>query len=122
MNNLLLVLLYVSMFSCQLLQLKDKISEDDRKKIESKCDEVIKWLDGNQTAEKDEFEHHQKELESVCNPIITKLYQSAGGMPGGMHKKYIGDFSMGFITFEVFHKETPFFVVSWTLKVYEEVW
>jgi len=20
----------------------------------------------------------------VCNPIITKLYQSAGGMPGGM--------------------------------------
>lgn len=37
-----------------------------------------------QTAEKDEFEHQQKELEKVCNPIITKLYQSAGGMPGGM--------------------------------------
>lgn len=37
-----------------------------------------------QTAEKEEFEHQQKELEKVCNPIITKLYQSAGGMPGGM--------------------------------------
>ncbi|KHN76389.1 Heat shock 70 kDa protein A [Toxocara canis] len=65
-------------------KLKDKISSDDRKKIEDKCDEIIKWLDHNQTAEKDEFEHMQKELEGVCNPIITKLYQSAGGMPGGM--------------------------------------
>jgi len=65
-------------------KIKDKISADDRKKIEEKCDEIIKWLDQNQTAEKDEFEHHQKELESVCTPIITKLYQGAGGMPGGM--------------------------------------
>lgn len=37
-----------------------------------------------QSAEKDEFEHQQKELEKVCNPIMTKLYQSAGGAPGGM--------------------------------------
>lgn len=36
------------------------------------------------TAEKDEYEHQQKELEKVCNPIISKLYQGAGGMPGGM--------------------------------------
>ncbi|CAD7685478.1 unnamed protein product [Nyctereutes procyonoides] len=36
------------------------------------------------TAEKEEFEHQQKKLEKVCNPIIMKLYQSAGGMPGGM--------------------------------------
>ncbi|VDM50105.1 unnamed protein product [Toxocara canis] len=65
-------------------KLKDKIPESDRKKIEEKCDEVIKWLDHNQTAEKDEFEHMQKELEGVCNPIITKMYQGAGGVPGGM--------------------------------------
>lgn len=38
----------------------------------------------SQTAEKEEYEHQQQELEKVCNPIITKLYQSAGGMPGGM--------------------------------------
>ena len=35
-------------------------------------------------AEKEEFEHQQKELEKVCMPIITKLYQDAGGAPGGM--------------------------------------
>ena len=64
--------------------LKDKISEADKTTILDKCNETIKWLDANQTAEKEEFEHHQKELEAVCNPIVTKLYQSAGGAPGGM--------------------------------------
>lgn len=44
---------------------------------------MISWLDGNSLAEKEEFEHKQKELEGVCNPIITKLYQAAGGAPGG---------------------------------------
>nr|KAF6403514.1 heat shock protein family A (Hsp70) member 8 [Molossus molossus] len=63
---------------------KLKINDEDKQKILDKCNEIINWLDKNQTAEKEEFEHQQKELEKVCNPIITKLYQSAGGMPGGM--------------------------------------
>merc|ERR1712107_932036 len=65
-------------------KMADKISEDDKKKI------TVKWLDANQLAEVEEFQK-QKEVEAVCNPIITKLYQSAGGagmpdmggMPGG---------------------------------------
>merc|ERR1711973_548511 len=65
-------------------KLKDKISEDDRKKINDKCGEAIKWLDANQLAEVEEFSDKQKEVEGVCNPIITKLYQAGGGMPGGM--------------------------------------
>lgn len=63
-------------------KLKDKISEPDKKTVLDKCNETVKWLDSNQLAEKEEFEDRQKELEKVCNPIITKLYQ-AGGMPGG---------------------------------------
>ena len=62
---------------------KGKISEEDKKTVASKCDEAIKWLDANQTAEKDEFEYRQKEVEGVCSPIVTKLYQGAGGAPGG---------------------------------------
>merc|ERR1711878_69431 len=70
----------------------DKISADDKKLISDKCDDAIKWLDANQLAEVEEFSEKQKEVEAVCNPIITKLYQSAGGagmpdiggMPGGM--------------------------------------
>ncbi|XP_037033921.1 heat shock 70 kDa protein cognate 4 [Bradysia coprophila] len=64
--------------------LKGKIAETDKTLIMDKCNETIKWLDGNQFAEKEEFEHRQKELEAICNPIITKLYQGAGGAPGGM--------------------------------------
>ena len=64
-------------------KVKDKISEDDMKKITDKCDEAIKWLDANQLAEVEEFNDKQKDVEGVCNPIITKLYQGAGGA-GGM--------------------------------------
>merc|ERR1712168_832558 len=73
-------------------KLKGKISDDDKQTINDKCDETIKWLDSNQTAEKDEFEHQKKELEGVANPIMTKLYQSAGagGMPGGMPSGFPG--------------------------------
>jgi len=65
-------------------KMKDKISDDDRKAINDKCDEAIKWLDANQLAEVEEFNEKQKEVEGVCNPIITKLYADAGGAPGGM--------------------------------------
>ncbi|KAL0271037.1 UNVERIFIED_CONTAM: hypothetical protein PYX00_008276 [Menopon gallinae] len=65
-------------------KLKDKISDADKQTIQDKCNEIIKWLDSNQLAEAEEFEHKQKELESICNPIVSKLYQGmpAGGMPG----------------------------------------
>merc|ERR1712228_861974 len=65
-------------------KLKDKISESDKEAITKKCEETIKWLDANQLAEVDEFQDKQKEVEGVCNPIITKLYQETGGAPGGM--------------------------------------
>merc|ERR1712088_1272076 len=65
-------------------KMADKISADDKKVISDKCDDAIKWLDANQLAEVEEFQEKQKEVEAVCNPIITKLYQSAGGAPGGM--------------------------------------
>jgi len=65
-------------------KLKSKVSAADRTLINDKCDETIKWLDANQTAEKDEFEDKQKEIEQICNPIIQKLYSEAGGGGAGM--------------------------------------
>lgn len=62
-------------------KIKDKIDPSDKQKVISKCNEIISWLDANQLAEKEEFADKQKELESICNPIVTKLYQS-GGAPG----------------------------------------
>nr|BAN64449.1 dnaK protein [Babesia bovis] len=48
-------------------------------------DEAIKWLETNQTATKEEFEYKPKEVEKVCQPLATKMYQAAGagGMPTG---------------------------------------
>ncbi|MBT3021626.1 hypothetical protein PN41_18515, partial [Vibrio anguillarum] len=54
----------------------------DRKKIEEAIEQAIQWLDANQLAESDEFEDKMKELESICNPIIAKMYQGAGGDMG----------------------------------------
>ena len=56
---------------------KDKVPEDDCKTVVEKCKEVINWLDTNQTASKEEYEDKQKELEGVCMPIVTKLYQAS---------------------------------------------
>jgi L1 cell adhesion molecule like protein len=60
-----------------------KLSPEDKDKIEKAVDEAIHWLDANQLAEVEEFEHKVKELEGICNPIITQMYQGAGGA-GGM--------------------------------------
>uniref|UniRef100_A0A2K6PPY9 Heat shock protein family A (Hsp70) member 8 n=1 Tax=Rhinopithecus roxellana TaxID=61622 RepID=A0A2K6PPY9_RHIRO len=65
-------------------KIQGKINDEDKQRILHEYNEIINWLSKNQTAEKEEFEHQQKELEKVCNPIITKLYLSAGGKPGGM--------------------------------------
>jgi len=63
---------------------KDKVSEDERKAVLAACSEAISWLDANQTAEKEEFEHRQKEVEKVCSPVVAKLYAGGAGgpMPG----------------------------------------
>nr|AVN89840.1 heat shock protein 70 [Paralichthys olivaceus] len=63
--------------------MKGKIQEEDKKIVIDKCNQTISWLENNQLAEKDEYEHQQKELEKVCNPIVTKLYQGAAPPPGG---------------------------------------
>ncbi|RZB79874.1 Heat shock cognate 70 kDa protein isoform C [Glycine soja] len=64
-------------------KIASKLSSDDKKKIEDAIEQAIQWLDGNQLAEADEFEDKMKELESICNPIIAKMYQGAGGDAGG---------------------------------------
>ena len=64
-------------------KLKDKVPESERQTVLDKCSEAIKWLDANQLADKEEFEHKLKEVEAVCKPVVTKLY-GADGAPGGM--------------------------------------
>ncbi|XP_021298179.1 heat shock 70 kDa protein 5 [Herrania umbratica] len=67
-------------------KLAGKLNLADKQKIEKAIDETIEWLDRNQLAEVDEFEDKLKELEGLCNPIISKMYQgqgAGGDMPMG---------------------------------------
>lgn len=57
------------------------LSSDEKNRLQKECDDCIKWLDRNQTAEKDEFEHRFKELQKICTPLMTKLHR--GGTAGG---------------------------------------
>uniref|UniRef100_A0A6P7F7T0 Heat shock protein 68-like n=1 Tax=Diabrotica virgifera virgifera TaxID=50390 RepID=A0A6P7F7T0_DIAVI len=75
----------------------DKLSSEDKSAIERECESCLKWLDSNTLADKAEYEDKQKELTSVCSPIMTKLYQGSqnnnqpsGGMPGGCGQQYGG--------------------------------
>jgi len=63
---------------------KDKISEADRKNILDKCNDTINWLEQNQMAEIDEYKDKQKEVEGLCNPIISNLYQQNQDSNNGM--------------------------------------
>ncbi len=63
--------------------LKDKFAPGDKEKLEAAVNETISWLDASAEGSKEEYEEKQKELESISNPIMTKLY-GAGGAPGGM--------------------------------------
>nr|ABK24469.1 unknown [Picea sitchensis] len=60
-------------------KLADKIESDDKEKIDAALKEALEWLDENQSAEKEDYEEKLKEVESVCNPIVTKVYQQSGG-------------------------------------------
>merc|ERR1711957_1018642 len=70
-------------------EVKDKIDEGDKKTLEDKIEKTTKWLDVNPSAEKEEYEEKQKELEGIALPILQKMgggAPGAGGMPdmGGM--------------------------------------
>jgi len=76
-------------------KIASKLSAEDKGAIEKAVEEAIHWLERNQTGEKDEYEHKRQELENVCNPIITKLYQQEGGGAGGGFPGGAGGFPGG---------------------------
>ncbi|AJU42857.1 BPK_HP2_G0014170.mRNA.1.CDS.1 [Saccharomyces cerevisiae] len=61
---------------------KEKVGEEDAKKLEAAAQDAINWLDASQAASIEEYKERQKELEGVANPIMSKFYGAAGGAPG----------------------------------------
>ena len=63
-------------------KVKDKISAEDKKKVEDASQSIEQWLASNQDASAEQYEEKKKELETIFQPIVTNLYQQ-GGMPQG---------------------------------------
>jgi hypothetical protein len=40
-------------------------------------------LKSNEDSDKDDFESHLKQLQGICDPIISAVYKKHGGSQGG---------------------------------------
>lgn len=49
----------------------DKISESEKKTLLDKCSDILKWLDNNLLAEKDEYEFKLKEFQKEAQPYMV---------------------------------------------------
>lgn len=63
-------------------KLADKLESEEKEKVEAALKDALEWLDDNQNAEKEDYDEKLKEVEAVCNPIISAVYQRSGGAPG----------------------------------------
>ena len=64
-------------------KLGEKISDEDKKTVLDAVEEGIKWVDASVDADEDAFKEKQKEIEGICNPVVSKLYAAGGAPPGG---------------------------------------
>jgi heat shock protein 5 len=59
-------------------KLAEKLSESEKETISSSIKEHKEWLEANQDADKGDYEQHLKDLQSICDPIIAKIYKQSG--------------------------------------------
>jgi L1 cell adhesion molecule like protein len=59
-------------------QIKNKITDEDKKLIQDKSSETLTWLEtmGNDIS-KEDIQSKKKEMENIINPITSKLYADA---------------------------------------------
>ena len=76
-------------------KLADKLTEENKTTILNAVAETTKWVDANQTAEKEAFEEQQKALEKIVSPILSSLSGSPptdeNGVPAPDYQYNTGD-------------------------------
>ncbi|XP_071476593.1 heat shock 70 kDa protein IV-like [Diadema antillarum] len=55
-----------------------KLSSEDKQTVIKAVDEVMRWLDSNSLATKEEFTHQLEELQKTCSPIMAKMHAGNG--------------------------------------------
>lgn len=64
-------------------KLADRLEGHEKEKVEAAVEAALEWLDENQDAETEEYREKLKEVEAVCNPVITSVYQRTGAGTDG---------------------------------------
>jgi len=59
-------------------KLGGKLDDDDKQKIKDAIKDGETWLSENATADADDIKAKHKDIEAVCNPIVSKVYQQGG--------------------------------------------
>jgi len=63
-------------------KLASKLSSDEKATLEDAIKETLEWIDEHSESEADDYKEQLKKLESVSNPIISRIYQQSGGSHG----------------------------------------
>ena len=74
-----------SLYSAKSKMNDEKLSDDDKKTVQDKVNDMQQWLVSNQNATVDEYTTRRTEFETVVNPLLSALDRGMpGGMPSGM--------------------------------------
>ena len=57
------------------IKINKKISENDKNQMQKKIDEIYYWINNNVISSKEEYENKIKEMGSILNPILKKIYR-----------------------------------------------
>merc|ERR1712079_945009 len=63
-------------------KLGGKLSEDDKETIREACEEVTQFIQENPDADLEDFKEKLQELQELVNPIVSGVYEGAGGEGG----------------------------------------
>lgn len=60
-------------------KLADKVTDEDKQTIQDALTDAQDWINANNDAEKEDLEDKLSELQKVCDPIISQIYNQQGG-------------------------------------------
>ena len=66
-------------------KLADKLSDEDKETIKEAIEDTLSWIGSNTDASKDAYQDKLKEIEKICNPIVSKFYKGAQESDDGEH-------------------------------------
>jgi L1 cell adhesion molecule like protein len=71
------------------------ITDSDKSSVINACEDMQRWLDKNQLADREEIEHQYSQLEKKCQRVMTKMHSGGGGGAGGQQYSRSGSHGGG---------------------------